>query len=350
MNKKIMLCSVFFFLLSSLNAQTNIFPSTGSVGIGTLTPASKLEVNGDISANFVVLKTGGLVRYLPGNMYFDMPNSDNNTEGFIFNGASRTLAYLTSNGKLGLGYFNISRSPDYRLHVDGTIKTDSIIITKGAQNGYVLTSDAIGNAKWQPLSTGQTNYFTQIGNNITLVEPYDLKLNHNLFVTQNINWGNSILRTDQGGSIEMGGNNAIAGTGTPYIDFHFNGKTEDYNARIINSANGELKISAANGVIINGKGLLAKEICVKSDLTWCDYVFDKDYKLLSLYDLEKYIKKNKHLPEIPDSKTVEENGISLSEMVTLQMKKIEELSLYTIELQKQLDEVKKEIIKYKSVK
>lgn len=55
---------------------------------------------------------------------------------------------------------------------------------------------------------------------------------------------NSVLRADQGGSIELGGDNDKPGTGTPYIDFHYSGLQQDYNARIINDANDRLSIVA----------------------------------------------------------------------------------------------------------
>jgi hypothetical protein len=53
------------------------------------------------------------------------------------------------------------------------------------------------------------------------------------------------LKPDQGGSLELGGTNTTPGVGSPYIDFHYSGVTQDYNARIINDANGQLTISAA---------------------------------------------------------------------------------------------------------
>ena len=60
-----------------------------------------------------------------------------------------------------------------------------------------------------------------------------------------IRWGNnSELIADQGGSIELGGNSATKGAGTPYIDFHHNGLVQDYNARIINDADGRLSFVA----------------------------------------------------------------------------------------------------------
>src|SRR5215211_7616249 len=60
-----------------------------------------------------------------------------------------------------------------------------------------------------------------------------------------ITWGNnSRLGRDQGGSIELGGDSNTPGTGTPYIDFHFQGLAQDFNTRIINDASGQLTISA----------------------------------------------------------------------------------------------------------
>lgn len=85
----------------------------------------------------------------------------------------------------------------------------------------------------------------------------------------------------------------------------------------------------------------ANEINISSGTSWCDYVFADDYKLMSLPALEQYIKTHRHLPEVPSEKEVMENGIAVTEMLQIHMKKIEELTLYIIELQKQLDELKK---------
>ena len=67
---------------------------------------------------------------------------------------------------------------------------------------------------------------------------------------------------------------------------------------------------------------------------WADFVFEDDYSLMSLNELDNYIKVNKHLPEIPTTQEVEENGISVGEMNAKLLQKIEELTLYVIELQK----------------
>jgi len=103
----------------------------------------------------------------------------------------------------------------------------------------------------------------------------------------------------------------------------------------------ELKVDG----IIEGKdayfnGIMkAKEVLVT--LTgWPDYVFCKDYKLLPLQELEKFVNENQHLPNVPSAATVEEKGVELGEMNALLLKKIEELTLYILDLQKQIDELK----------
>lgn len=83
---------------------------------------------------------------------------------------------------------------------------------------------------------------------------------------------------------------------------------------------------------VNGN-IRAKEIKVESS-NWPDYVFSPSHEKPSLKDLEVYINENKHLPEIPSAKQVEEKGLSLGNMNALLLKKIEELTLYMIEQDK----------------
>lgn len=102
---------------------------------------------------------------------------------------------------------------------------------------------------------------------------------------------------------------------------------------------------AANAMLsVNGL-ILAKEVRVAVSTTthWADYVFEKNYKLKSLSEVEKYIVKHKHLPDVPSAEEVTENGIDMLEMNSILLKKIEELTLYTIGLQKQLDAQQKDI-------
>jgi len=76
---------------------------------------------------------------------------------------------------------------------------------------------------------------------------------------------------------------------------------------------------------------------------WADYVFEKDYKLMSLNDLSQFINKNGHLPEVPTTKEAIENGIELKEMNILLLKKVEELTLHLIQQNKELVSQKEEI-------
>jgi len=69
---------------------------------------------------------------------------------------------------------------------------------------------------------------------------------------------------------------------------------------------------------------------------------------MQIDEIKNYIDQNKHLPEVPSAKEMEKNGIQLGEMNMLLLKKIEELTLYTIEMNKKMEEMKKEINDLKS--
>lgn len=77
---------------------------------------------------------------------------------------------------------------------------------------------------------------------------------------------------------------------------------------------------------------------VKVETGWADFVFDKDYKLPTLQEVEAHINEHKHLPDIPSEKEVKENGVSLGEMQAKLLQKIEELTLYVIEQEKTIKE------------
>lgn len=85
-----------------------------------------------------------------------------------------------------------------------------------------------------------------------------------------------------------------------------------------------------------------------STQSWSDFVFEKNYKLLTLEEVEQHINKNGHLPEIPSEADVTENGINLGEMDAKLLQKIEELTLYVIEQNKQIQELRKEVLALKN--
>lgn len=86
----------------------------------------------------------------------------------------------------------------------------------------------------------------------------------------------------------------------------------------------------------------ANEVIVETG--WADYVFDDNFKLKPLTEVESFIKENKHLPDVPSAKTVQEKGAHVSELMTKMMQKIEELTLYSIQQQKEIDALKKQMI------
>lgn len=98
----------------------------------------------------------------------------------------------------------------------------------------------------------------------------------------------------------------------------------------IGTANPRSKLSV-NGMI------RSTEIKVLADITVPDYVFEPDYELRTLKETKAYIRKNKHLPEIPSAAEIAKNGIDLGDMNMRLLKKIEELTLYQIELMERLE-------------
>ncbi|MDR1112299.1 MAG: hypothetical protein LBL18_00835, partial [Bacteroidales bacterium] len=92
---------------------------------------------------------------------------------------------------------------------------------------------------------------------------------------------------------------------------------------------------------ITNEGIVkAREVLVTLS-NWPDYVFAPDYELPSLSETESYIRDNGHLPEMPSAAEVEADGVKVGEMNALLLKKVEELTLYVIELQKQINELEK---------
>lgn len=96
---------------------------------------------------------------------------------------------------------------------------------------------------------------------------------------------------------------------------------------------------------VNG-GILTTEVFVKEVGEWHDYVFADDYKLMTINDLKGYVKDNKHLPDFPSENEIVEKGYNVAIMEGLMLKKIEELTLYIIELQEQLQAQRKLLDEY----
>jgi hypothetical protein len=110
------------------------------------------------------------------------------------------------------------------------------------------------------------------------------------------------------------------------------------------SAGGNVGIGTPNPdrtLTVNGT-IHTKEVLVDLSVPGPDYVFEKDYDLLSLEEVEAYINQNKHLPEVPSAKEMEANGIKLMEMNLLLLKKVEELTLHLIDQNQEIKKVSDE--------
>jgi hypothetical protein len=86
----------------------------------------------------------------------------------------------------------------------------------------------------------------------------------------------------------------------------------------------------------------AREIKVQATPFPPDFVFNKDYKMMSLYDLEQYVNVNHHLPEIPSAAEQTANGINVAQMQAKLLQKVEELTLIIIEQNKRIEELEKQ--------
>lgn len=139
------------------------------------------------------------------------------------------------------------------------------------------------------------------------------------------------------------------GSGNTYLNFDVRNNSQTFSSALKIHSNGKVGLGFSTGnhfptssgavdvsnykLFVKG-GILTEEVRVSLNSTWADYVFKNDYKLPSLTEVENHIKENGHLINVPSAKEVKENGIEMGEMFKIQQEKIEELTLYIIELNK----------------
>jgi hypothetical protein len=136
----------------------------------------------------------------------------------------------------------------------------------------------------------------------------------------------------------VGSNGGWLGTKTNHPLYLFSNNS---NAIMTIATNGNVGIGTINPAYkLSVSGTIqTKEVRVETG--WADFVFDKGYQLKPLPEVEEFIHANKHLENIPSAKEIQDNGLAVGEVQTKMMQKIEELTLYVIELQKQITELKK---------
>lgn len=127
------------------------------------------------------------------------------------------------------------------------------------------------------------------------------------------------------------------------IFFFVNGNKNNGYPVVVFKDSGDIGIGTLdprNKLDVNGT-IRAKEIKVESN--WADFVFRKDYKLPALEEVKKHIEEKGTLPGVPSESDVKVNGVNLGEVNALLLQKIEELTLYTIEQQDIIENMKNEI-------
>lgn len=301
----------------------------GKVGIGTNNPLADLQIEGAVSIGYNTHTPPG-------------------SKGLIVN------------GPVGIGTF----SPSCQLEVAGKIKTTELQLTTGYMKDYILQSDENGNAQWVNPVNVNTGIWIQNGNNVTVdntkkvgigtttpAEALDLK--GNMLCSGNIKGG----RTDwqsfgiyanssetDGSYILLGNNSTQAGsiklysTGTSgRIEFH-NQNMQVMSIRADNNVYFGNPDEATN-IFVNGE--ITSSLVRVNAQSWWDCVFEDNYQLMPLADVEAYIQKNRHLPDLPSEAEIKASGIDVAQMNALLLKKIEELTLYVIELEKVVKEISK---------
>ena len=111
--------------------------------------------------------------------------------------------------------------------------------------------------------------------------------------------------------------------------------------------NGKVGVNTENttddyALAVDG-GVIATEVYIMEINNWPDYVFDEDYKLMSLQELKQYIGRNHHLPEIVSEQEIVKEGYSVGQMQNILLKKIEELTLYILQQEERISKLEKEL-------
>lgn len=140
-------------------------------------------------------------------------------------------------------------------------------------------------------------------------------------------------------------NRAISGL-APVAPNHFAGFFDgnvDVKSGVVTIGNGTLCTPAGYKLFVE-EGILTEKVkvAVNCSPAWADYVFAKDYQLKPLAEVEAFILENQHLPNVPSADDLVKEGLDLGKMQAIQMEKIEELTLYLIEMKKEIEVLRKE--------
>ncbi|HEX6169507.1 MAG TPA: hypothetical protein VFZ33_07425 [Chitinophagaceae bacterium] len=288
-------------LLNSLDKHWNRSGTTvfntnpGNIGIGTNSPTEKLTINAtDPAINFLNAGTGkGLLQVSGNSMRLGTYNTNvNGSLYFTTMGIDRMA--ITPDGNFGIGIL----SPVGKFQITGGVEASP------TTHGFLMLG-----------TVGSTN----------------LVFDNNEILARNNGNSSHLYMQNSGGNVYIG-------DATNFNSAHRLGV--DGNTVITGALRvGTTPTPSGYRLAVDGK-VICTELMVRLVSNWPDYVFSNNYKLPSINELENFINKNNHLPGIPSAKDIETNGLSIGEMQKLQMEKIEELTLYIIELKKEIDKLK----------
>lgn len=285
---------------------------SGNVGIGNPSPLYKLDVVGQTMLKGIPLSSPGNLGYLTGGGFLFLANSSN--DGY----------------SLHMDAGKIQAQKPKGIGVSGTNAAILAINPYGGNVGIGLTNPR---CRLTILSN------TVAGNNNTEVLQVAGKNPMLIISDQNgSDFGYIKGVTDRTQTSQFSREGIEIGTGGGDIYFTSLGYQP---ALMINGTTNNVGIGTNNPtskLSVNGN-IRSKEVVVEL-ANWPDYVFNEKYKLKSLAEVEDFIKQHNHLPNIPAAAEIEKNGLKVGELQTKMMEKIEELTLYIIEMKKEIDLLK----------
>jgi hypothetical protein len=298
-------------------------PNGGNVGIGTRNPEFPLHVNGGIKSDNLVLNNGlSNTNFITGQ-YSPMIYSSR-SGGNIPNSGSSSLIIQAGKGDANNRHIFLRTNDETRLFIH--------------DNGNVGIGTTNPTTKLD--ITGTTGGLFVTGENLDPQGQYDLtKLKNSAKLLFGWNYSGA------GGEQDLFANRANGSVGGFRFYDYANDGTITHLMCI--NGNGNVGIGTTNPghkLTVNGT-IHAKEIIIDLNVPLADYVFEPDYSLMPLQEVEKFVQENKHLPGVPSAKDVKENGLSMGEMQNILLQKIEELTLYVIAQQKEIEMLKSAINK-----
>ncbi len=179
----------------------------------------------------------------------------------------------------------------------------------------------------------------------TLAQPW------NYLGNNGINGGGAIMGTEEGSMLFIAKPSTGANSG--------NMSNDDIRSNIRMKIAQDGKVSIGNSFATVGittpndyklyveTGILTEKVrvAVKTSLDWSDFVFDAEYKMMALPQLRAYITQHRHLPDVPSAEEVVSQGIDLQKMDAKLLQKVEELTLYVLQQQQEIDDLKKQVKK-----